>query len=255
MSKHYKIFIDDSADGLRKKYVVAGALIDTKEAWHAFTVKWKHLLRSKPAIPYFHAVELGGLHGPFKQFKDNQIWPPPSGKRAAERKRDLLVELIESSNLIAVGCAVLIPDYEKVRSAYPEVSCLSKDAFQFALQQISVLAVNVVKEIDADGQVSFVMDSSSRASHYEKLFERFLIANPVTATAVKSFRHLDDKKVPALQAADLCAATVKSAFDRFDEGTFVRPLPFFDKRFCQIAYMNESYLIEVIKGQSSYVEL
>ena len=48
MGISFKVYIDDSADRERKKYVIAGALIGDQSGWKAFGRKWRDALKGPP---------------------------------------------------------------------------------------------------------------------------------------------------------------------------------------------------------------
>jgi hypothetical protein len=251
VSPAWKVYIDDSADQHRKKYVLAGALVGRKADWHTFEKRWNKALSSAPAIPYFHGMDLRRLEGAFAQFRDEIAWPRPTGSAAANAKRDKLRSLIEESPLVAIGVGVLVPDYEKVKASHRlGPTHMSTDVFEWTLQNTLMQTVAAINKVDNDARIAFISDQTNKASRYEAVFADFRKKNPRSAPSMFSLVHLDDKKSAGLQAADMISSVVKGVHDdRFDRGEINENAPLLSK-FYRIATVDESYLLTVLNGQS-----
>jgi hypothetical protein len=250
----YKVYIEDSADGLQEKYVIAAALIATKQEWHSFSKEWKKLLKRSPSIGYFHTKEWKPLLGEFFQFRDAQRWPTPKGREAANAKRQALRALLEKSGIVAIGIAVLIPAYEKVRAERVEAKTyFPDDAFECALQEAILQCVKAVKRIDPDAQITFISDLSNKSARYTEVFNGWKEKNPFSAVSMKGIAHLDDEKVPALQAADMCANVVKQEFDKWEADKLVLPLPELSQNFYRIGYWDEKRMSNILDAQDHCV--
>jgi hypothetical protein len=138
MAQLWTVYIDDSSDGNKSKYVVAGCLIGDKQRWSEFFKEWRKGLCAEPAIQYYHGKNLKGLNGPFAQFRDRSKWPTEQqGWAAAYKKRDELRAVIDNSSLVAFGVGVKIPEYNRIRVSHPRAKhFLPKDAFAFVLQAV-----------------------------------------------------------------------------------------------------------------------
>ena len=251
MGTSFKIYIDDSADKERKKFVIAGALIGDQSDWRAFGRKWRDVLKRPPAIKYFHQKEFVRRSGEFEQFTDRAKWPRGTGRDAANSKRDLLRNVLEGSPISAIGIAILIPDYEQVRKERADAAkYFPKDAFEIALQETLNQCVKAVRKIDSKSDLVIISDKSTKASRYTEVFEGFTRKNPVSAQYLRGIMHLDDEKITGLQAADLCAGVIKKEFDRREAGDFEWPIPELSKTFYRMGYWDRDYALSVLDHQS-----
>lgn len=158
MSTLWKVFIDDSADAERKKYVLAGALVGRKQAWHDFEKRWKRTLRNEPKIGYFHGKEISDLSGEFAQFKDKDKWPKPTGSIAANAKRDALRKVVEDSKLVAIGVGVLVEDYYKVKASHPlGATHMAKDVYEWTLQNIIMQTAAAIRKVDDNARIALAI--------------------------------------------------------------------------------------------------
>jgi hypothetical protein len=236
----FKIYIDDSADRERKKYVVAGAIIGSAREWKSFGRKWRQELKEPPSIDYFHQKEFVSLKGEFEQF--NRV--------AANLKRDRLRKAFEDSEIYALGIAVLIPGYEWVRAERPDASkFFPKDAFEIALQETLNQCVKVLRERDPKADLMIISDISSKSARYSEVFEGFKRKNPISARHLRGIMHLDDQKVTGLQVADLCAGVIKREFDQHAAGEFKLPLPELDGKFYRLGYWDRERALAVLEHQ------
>ena len=122
------------------------------------------------------------------------------------------------------------------------------DVYECALQADVYECAAEVRDSDSNPCVAFVCDTSSRSHVYASVYAGFLERNPKIAEIMRGLVHLDDKKWPGLQAADLVAHVVNQQFARWDGVTQVaRPLPELNDTICKIAYWNESYMYAILK--------
>jgi hypothetical protein len=233
-----RVFIDDSADQRKEKFVLAAGLLGTHGEWSRFNKQWKATLHQSPAIRYWHSKEWRSLSGEFAQFRDPVKYPKPEGGKAADRKRSALVNVLEGSPVRAVVVAVLAKDYERMRGRHIEArKYFRDDLYECALQSVVYECSVEVRDSDPSPCVAFVSDTSSRSEVYARVYAGFLERNPKIAQIMRGLVHLDDKKWPGLQAADLVAHVVNQQFARWDGVTQVaRPLPELNDTICKIAY-------------------
>src|SRR5277367_3240267 len=59
----FRSFFDDSADGLREKFVIAGSLLGKHKSWSQFNREWRKALHQYPQIRWFHTKEWRSLTG------------------------------------------------------------------------------------------------------------------------------------------------------------------------------------------------
>lgn len=91
MANLWRISLDDSGDGCKAVFIIAGCLVGNKDAWNDFNKSWRKTLQQPPRIEYFHQKEYAARSGEFLQFYDKQAWPEPTGKEAAKEKTDSAV--------------------------------------------------------------------------------------------------------------------------------------------------------------------
>jgi hypothetical protein len=189
----YKVFIDDSADKERRKYVIAGALIGSKDSWHTFGKKWKKTLAQPPAIGHFHTSEWDRLDGEFEQFTDRSKWPQSIRRDMADKKRASLLKVVEAASIVGIGIGILVPDYKKVRDERPKAATYyPEDAFECALQETFLQAVNAIRKRDAEPQITFLSDLCARSLRYTEVFNGWKNRNPESAKYILDIKHLDD---------------------------------------------------------------
>jgi len=192
MAQLWTVYIDDSADGKKAKYVVAGCLVGNKEKWSKFFKEWRKVLHAEPAIKHYHGKDLKGLKGPFAQFRDRSRWPTEQdGWDAAYKKRDHLRSVIDASSLIGFGIGVKIPDYNRIRESHPRAKHFApKDAFVFVLQAlIYELAKTVREEINSKARIAFISDDSTQADEYTRIYKDWKKWNPNTAKSMLGLAH------------------------------------------------------------------
>jgi hypothetical protein len=246
-----RAYIDDSADGTRQKYVIATAVIGNLGQWRRLDRKWKAVLRADPGIAYFHSKEWRSLTGEFKQFTDKAKWPKPLGGEAANAKRDALLECLEHSTMIAIAIAILIPEYNQIRATDPRAKIhFSEDPYQCALSQLFFESAKAIEGIGGNHCIGFVSDDSNRASIYTQLYTSYKAKNPRSAQIMRGIAHLDDKKWPGLQAADLCAHIAKTTFDKWDGKDLAVPIKELKPCFYRVAYWNTRYMLGILAAQS-----
>jgi uncharacterized protein DUF3800 len=251
ISQLWKVYIDDSADAERKKFVVAGCLFGTKTSWSAFNKEWRKTLREQPRIEYFHGKELRRLAGEFAQFRDPVRWPKPAGSEAANRKRDALRSVIErQSGLVAFGVGVLVPEYRRVRATHPRGrTFLSCDPFEYVLEWAFLRAAETAAGLDKGARIAFMSDDSSRATIYSKVYAEWKIRNPVSARSMRGLGHGDDKQIYGLQAADMAASVVKGSAEALDSSSDLQAGFPLESRFWRIEFHREENLIRTLHTQ------
>lgn len=232
--------------------MLAGALVGRKEEWHTFAQRWKKALKKSPTVSHFHGKECSSLNGAFAQFRDEAIWPKPTGRNAANAKRDLLRALIEESPVVAIGVGVLVPDYERIKASHKlGPTHMSADVFEWALQNTLIQCSMAIRRIDPDATIRFISDNSNKASRYEEVFANFRTKNPQNAPSMVSLSHQDEEKCPGLQAADMISTVVKGVYDdQFNKGQIDESRPLLSE-FYRICMVDESYLLAVLDGQSA----
>lgn len=256
----YRFYFDDTADEKQEKYVVAAGLLGRHKTWTKFHDEWKKVLRFAPSIKFFHSKEWRGLDGEFRQFRDPVKWPKPQGGIAANAKREKLKQVIENTELVAIGMGVLVGDFNLVRNADPRAAnFFREDPYEGALQSVvyeSAKAVRKVSRADGLGDdghcLGYVSDLSGQAPIYTKIYLEFVKKNPDIGQIMRRIAHLDDKKWPALQAADMVAHITNQVFKQLtavpeDERTLLESLPELQSNFFKIAHVDKWYMCSILE--------
>lgn len=239
----WKVYIDDSADKNRDRYIVAGAAIALKQEWHSFFKKWNKILKSHPPIAYFRRSEMLAGTGEFAKIEE----------AARTEKANSFKKLISESGIAPMGTGMLIPAYEKVKISHPRASMfMAKDAFEWVLQHIMLQAVNAIRTIDESPTIHLICDTSNKNSRYRKLYEGFRWKNPVSALSIGKLEFSDDKKVAGLQVADMIASATNGVFRDYVECGTVNLDGFLVDGMYRISFANEQYLINVLDAQSGH---
>lgn len=267
----YRVFLDDSADGKQEQFMLAAGLIGRQKQWNDFRRSWNTVLRTPPKIEYFHSKEWRSLKEEFAQFANSEKYPKPKGYEAANDKRDALKTVIQKSKMVGIGIGILVPDYELVRNADPRAAeFFCPDPYAFVLQSLFLecaKAIRSTSQIDGKGDdghcIAFVSDDGPKAHIYTALYHDFKKKNPSIATIMRGIAHLDDKKWPGLQAADLLAHVTNQIYKQElaipeDERFMLDALPELQGTFWKIAKVDKYYLcsvLEDIKGISLFEKL
>lgn len=251
MANLWRVGLDDSDDGRRKVFIVAGALFGNKSAWNKFHKAWRDCLKTSPRIQYFHQKELTSLTGEFMQFRDEDKWPKPLGSEAANRKREALATAIEQSSLQAHGLALSIPDYLEVRSsALNAKRFLDKDPWIYLLQEVAFDTARRIEQIDPKASVAFVSDDSNNARRYTEFYISFKKKNPRIAKRMSGITHANSEVCYPVQAADLIAAEAKKCCAViFQSGKIPKEIRLLGK-FATIATIPKSRISELMAKQA-----
>jgi hypothetical protein len=208
----YRAFIDDSADKRQKTTVVAGALVSAHSDWTQFGNLWKQKLKAG-GIEYYRSTEYYGLNGQFSKFRDPVNYPKPAGRQTAAALVDGLESIIKASPLAGIAGIVPIQTYKEFRATVPGAAAkLHEDAFGLVLQTVIMECAYLVRDkMPGFNRIAFVCDDGPKAELYSRAYAEFKHKNPVIAQVMNGLVHLDDKKWPQLQAADMVASLGKEA--------------------------------------------
>jgi len=243
-------YIDDSSDGKQEKYVIACALIGSQQEWTRVFVLWEDALREDPEIKYFHSKEWRSLSGEFSQFKDVLKWPKPSGGEAANKKRDSLCKILIKSKLRGIAVSAMMPDYKRIREAYPNevVSFFGKGPFEAAFQSLIFECGKEVGEASEASVIGFICDENQNAVEHTQLYLQFKKKNPQTAKVLAGIGHFDDKFNPGVQAADLMAHIVNQFISKYvTDGECSEEFPL-DGISVKICAFKEPYALALLKA-------
>ena len=248
-----RAFIDDSADETQSKVVVAAGFLGNYKQWSLLTKLWRRRLK-RDGIAYFHAVECFNLNGEFLRFRDKVKYPAPAGKEAARALLADLEEIIREAGVLGVAVCIPMAVYKEIRETEPHANeIFPKDAFQIALQSIMRECYRAFKDDvrSTDGhQLAFVCDESEHSGTIAELFVDFKKINPETAEFLASLVHLDDKKYPQLQAADLMAhMTHRKYLEWLEHPNDEKKLTRLSKSVRFIREWNREYMLEALNHE------
>ena len=251
MPTSWKVCLDDTCDEKRKDFICVGALIGRKDGWNRFNKEWRRVLNRHPSIDYFHGKDLPKLQGPFAKFRDQQLFPRPTGMDAAVMKRTDLQKVIKDSTLVGLGIGVLLPEYHEIRDTHPRgKTFMAKDAFEYVLQELVYRATKTIAEFDTRARVSFVSDKSERSAVYELVYEKWKESNRKTAAFMLGISHEDDKTYFGLQGADMVASAVNRVYrSNVKDGVIPDEYPLSEAIF-RIGKIDRNYLLTMLGHQS-----
>jgi len=214
MSSLWTVALDDSGDGCKAVFIIAGCLVGNKADWKSFNKSWRKQLRAEPRIEYFHQKELASMDGEFRQFCNASKWPKPKGKEAAWNKREALLDAIARSTLNCYALALRVPDYERVRNESEKAKkYLDKDPWAYLIQELAFDAASKIVEFDPKAHVAFVAGPHEKKAQYEMFYEGFKAKNPNIAKHLLGLIHGDFRELYSLQAADLIASEAKKCWE------------------------------------------
>jgi hypothetical protein len=253
----WKVFLDDSGDEKKQRFIAVGSLLGDKAAWNDFNKSWRKALHAPPLIEHFHYKEFIVLDGQFRQFRDKIKWPKPTGSEAANEKRQVLEDVILNSSLCSHGLVVDVPGYIRVRNTAPNAKLfLGKDPWGYAIQEVALEITRAIIGPNPKAQVSYVSDDSSSAPEYTKAYINFKEKNPKIAKSMLGLSHLPDEQWYGLQAADLIASAVKQCYDEKEQDDseeaffkLVKKRPLF-KNFVKIGFIDEMRLRKIVASQT-----
>jgi hypothetical protein len=244
----YSCFLDDSKDALRSKMFVSAGFFGDKDDWKNLRVAWSACLK-RNNIAYYKASEYNRLEGEFARFRTAQ-YPRPTGRDAAYQIKYELQEIVKANQRIrGVGVAVLVDDYEKVRSHPEAKDIFGPDPYHCALESVMFETVKIVRALPGHNMVAFVHDEQDDFNTLRDLYLGFKKLNPKTAKVMGGFSGQDDKTHPPLQAADMIANnTLEVGMDWLSQGKLDKlRFELLDNRSL-VGLWNEEYMLSVLKA-------
>jgi hypothetical protein len=205
----YSVYIDDSADEKQQILMVAGALIGTIKQWGEVRSQWKRRLK-RDGLDYFKSSEYSTLHGQFAVFRDPVKYPKPKGSEAARTLRSDLEKILKRHSIIGVATVLPLAVYRDVINRVGVADRLNPDPFSFTMQcsmrECALLVKDWPTKKDKLHQLAFICDDSPNSPMLAQAYAGFKHKNLSIQDMLQGFSHLDDKKWPPLQAADMTAS-------------------------------------------------
>lgn len=243
----YHCFLDDSKDAEQDKVFVSAGFIGDREDWISLRIAWRKRLK-EDGLDYFKTSEYKMLRGQFEKFRQ---LPKPEGRKAAERVKHDLQQIVKRHSFIkGIGVAVNVADYRKV-CMRPEVEgVFGPNPYHRALESVMFQTCKIIRR-DAPGRnmVAFVHDEEDDFGTLHDLYKDFRGKNPKTSKLMGGFTPLSDKLHPPLQMADMIANDVQGrALEYLDKGKL--NMSDFEMRgnLMKVGIWNESYMLSVLKS-------
>lgn len=209
--------IDESTDRYQKHaYVVAG-LLTSQQNWSSIERAWKKRLE-KDGLTFFKTSEYRGLNGQFSKFKNENLYPKPSGRKAAQEILSDLQLILRSEDIVGLSVAINLEDYRKARRSSRVRKFLPPDPYQLAYEIAMVAIAMHVGDGPYPQVVAFLCDQHSKATRLAEGYGALQKANPTAAKYMGSLTIADDKKWAAIQVADLVAGICKDYFVKYFKG-------------------------------------
>jgi hypothetical protein len=193
----FQAFFDESGSETGDKILVVAGYIHDAATWAFFADDWKLRLDKPPTIEYFHMVEAQNLRDQFSG------WTPSE----RDAKIDAFASLIEKYQPWSIACSISQSDHNRIVKPVapydlrqPFVSCYLGLIIKLAQLHTS-MRLNLPTDL--------IFDEREVTPHEADFFyegAKSRISDPIMLSLLGNtpiFR--DDKKVPALQAADLLA--------------------------------------------------
>jgi len=218
-------YIDDSNIGDPPVYIMAG-WVASVDVWKLFSSAWDDVLRMSPRIEYFKYDDAMGNAGPFRGMSIPR----------RDEKIKLLVDCIADANLLGVASIIHHLPFERLFLRSP-----SRDWRNPYLHCFYGIVMRIMRHLVSHGiddQIQFVFDEQHMHEPLEGWSEFIRGAPPEWQKRIFGPPHfLDDKKVVAVQAADLHAGWLRELDGANVEGREL-PKPIWGSRADHIRRLN-----------------
>lgn len=250
-------YIDESADGPSAKAFAAVALVAKEPIWKDFRYAWKAQLR-KSDLDYFKHSECISCNGEFLKLRD-RYKNLHDAKLAALEIRSKFEKIIVESTCRCVGMGIDMADFKKL-DARMDVRQNSRWESNHVLVG-STMAIGVVGAILERAHrekpspyppiAAFVCDDSQESEHIIRAHRLFKTKFPEYAPHMGSITSDDDKKVFALQAADLMAALARDMFiEWIDGGKRGQPSCRLPDTILGLQCLDEDGMLAILRGDN-----
>jgi hypothetical protein len=207
-------YYDDSADDYT---FVVGGFISSVSRWEAFTDDWQVALHQNPRIDYYKAYEANVL--PELRKSNNQFRGFSRGMILRKEKTlaNVIAQHVEYSVYSAIDRndfnTIVLPRVERRKRG---IGRYTGHEYLFPFHGCISATVKHLKDENVDDQVDFFFDDQGKVGKWSRdMYEELK-----THTSTKDMRPYlgvcvphDDKKVVALQAADLWASRCRKYGD------------------------------------------
>jgi hypothetical protein len=243
----YHSYLDDSKDRGAQRIMVSAGFYAGQADWESFRIDWKKVLK-KHKLEYFKSSECHSVSGEFFHFrKGPESYPKQEEKdRAREVRAELQSVLSRHRAIRGIGVAVQLEDYRRMAALPEAAGILPEEPYKAALSSVMLETVNHMRKMRGHNVVAFVHDEEDDFDALRGCYRAFRDMNKNTAKFIGGFQPLNDKKTPALQAADLVAnhATflMGKKLDSKDAVIEMR------ENLSRLGYWNQAYIAAVLKN-------
>ncbi|HEY1525053.1 MAG TPA: hypothetical protein VGH51_02345 [Candidatus Angelobacter sp.] len=206
--------LDESTDRERKHaFVVAGYLARQRD-WTEAERKWM-LRLDKEEIKYFSSSECMSLSGEFKRFRDNDKYPRPEGRLAANKIRDDLLEIMKKEQVAGFALGLRLKEHRAMQKSSRARKVLPPDPYENMYTMMMIVIVGELEDeyraglFPARETVAFLCDAHDKSVNIKNLYDELKRHNPGCAPWMGSLSYMDNEQSPALQAADMLASQCK----------------------------------------------
>jgi hypothetical protein len=251
-----RAFIDDSSDRHQKVLTVSGAVASTYRQWSKLRIEWNKRLK-RDGLRYFKSSEYSVLRGEFSVFADPNKYPKPLGREAANLLRLDLEEIVHRIGVIGVSTCVPIQTYQEFRAVVPGAAeVFNEDPAESALYSVVHECVLMMQEDFPGSKIAFVCDSTSAQERFTKVYFEYLRRHAPARDVIHGalLPHLDDKKHPPLQVADMMASISREMATRYLQNPeSPTPIQRLEGSIYKICTWNWDWMMDTLRKQPHLV--
>jgi hypothetical protein len=241
-----KCYVDESSDGLGNQVAVMAGYLAEEEVWNNFNKDWNEVLL-KQKKKYFHSSA--------------KIFSGSGSTKNAEMFYRVIEKHLEYAFCIIVDIASYRDVIKQFRFpdsfSHPQDIQRLRDPLCLMYQAFFELSLREQHKLGVEGQVQFIFDKTAK---YQEMVSSgfnymFYSASELGIGRDKFGEHPyfdDDKKIPALQAADLLTRLIRTAAEKGLTWTGSE-MPWKKEKSvpCLICPLDEKYFLQRLKGSSS----
>jgi plasmid stabilization system protein ParE len=220
--------LDESADRERKHIFVVVGYLARQSNWTEIERQWMRRLEQESdpqPMKYFSASECSFLSGEFSRFRDRHKYPKPQGRLAADKVKNDLQDILKKGPAAGFALGALLKEYRAIRKSSRARTILNADPYveTYTMTMICI-AGDLAEQMPSREVVAFLCDEHDKAANIRSIYDELVRQNPTCGQWMGSLSHMDNKKSPALQAADLLAAECKDVLTEHAKGGPARKL-------------------------------
>jgi len=202
---------DESADGKMEHVLSAGGFIAKPSDFFEAERLWQARLDAD-SIAYFHATDCQNLNKEFHKFR--AIGTLDQARARANGIKDDLIAIINKSQaILGVSVSLVIPDFNEVISTNAKaLKHYGNDPAILTYRRLIVAVLELIaNDLGTGYSIAFEFDDHSHWERAERAYEELRGSAHDPHNMLGHIGHGDDKKIPALQMADLMAYEARYA--------------------------------------------